>query len=309
MGKMSKNDVPSIGRPVRVLSLSFPQGMPAGRVSTAIEREAATGVDLVALPELWSGQEHHTPEAIDGPTVSAMAKLALGLRTYIVCPLDRLDEGRRFNSAVLIDRAGKVVCVYDKAYPYWSEYDLEPPVQPGCRVPVYQADFGKVGMATCFDVNFPEVWQLLAEGGAELVVWPSAYSGGTTLQAHALAHHYYVISSTLSGDCLVYDITGRRILHERIAGLNCTRVTLDLDRGINHENFNSEKLQELLAEHPDDAEKELHLPMEAWFVLRAKRPGVSARALAKEYGLEELREYIQRSQREIDLKRAKPLRP
>jgi hypothetical protein len=39
---------------------------------------------------------------------------------------------------------------------------------------------------------------------------------------------------------------------------------------------------------------------ESWFVLRARRPGVSARALARQYGLEELRDYIYRSCREID---------
>ena len=47
---------------------------------------------------------------------------------------------------------------------------------------------------------------------------------------------------------------------------------------------------------------------EAWFVLRAGRPGVSARALAREYGLEELRAYIDRSRREIDGMRGWPFR-
>jgi hypothetical protein len=46
------------------------------------------------------------------------------------------------------------------------------------------------------------------------------------------------------------------------------------------------------------AEKRMN--REAWFVLKAKRPGVSARELARQYGLEELRDYINRSRREID---------
>ena len=62
---------------------------------------------------------------------------------------------------------------------------LTPPVQVGREVPVYQADFGRVGMAICFDVNFPAVWQRLADAGAELVLWPSAYSAGSSLQEEA----------------------------------------------------------------------------------------------------------------------------
>jgi hypothetical protein len=45
--------------------------------------------------------------------------------------------------------------------------------------------------------------------------------------------------------------------------------------------------------------QELFLEREAWFVLRAKRPGVSARQLARQYGMEELRDYLDRSRREI----------
>jgi hypothetical protein len=64
----------------------------------------------------------------------------------------------------------------------------------------------------CFDVNFPEVWKSLADRGAELVVWPSAYSAGTSLQAHALNNHYYIVTATADRDCQVYDITGERIV-------------------------------------------------------------------------------------------------
>jgi hypothetical protein len=48
------------------------------------------------------------------------------------------------------------------------------------------------------------------------------------------------------------------------------------------------------------------LEREQWFVLRAAQPGVSARALARQYGLEELRDYIQRSRQAIDAKRGFP---
>jgi len=271
-------------------------------IARVIDSEGAKGVDLIALPETWRGQGDGW-ETLDGPTISAVAALAKKHHTYIVCPIDRRDGERRLNSAVLIDREGKVACVYDKVYPYWSEFDVKPPVSPGSEVPVYQADFGRVGMATCFDVNFPEVWERLADQGAELVIWPSAYSAGTSLQAHALNHHFTIVTSTWTCDCIVYDITGEEMLYEKTEGLNITRVTLDLDRCIFHQNFNIEKRDRLLKEHPDDVEQEKWLDREQWFVLRAKRPGVSARALAHEYGLEELRDYLDRSRREIDTMR------
>jgi predicted amidohydrolase len=296
-----------IGRPARIVSLSFsPRGLT--EVAAVVDQEGARGADLIALPETWQGQGDH-PETLEGATIATLSDLARRHRTYIVCPLDRLDGARRVNSAVALDRTGRIVCVYDKVYPYWSEYDLRQPVQPGRDVPVFAADFGRVGMAICFDVNFPEVWRRLADAGAELVIWPSAYSAGTTLQAHALVHHYYIVTATWTGDCLVYDITGACLLDESSADLNISRITLDLDRGIYHENFNLAKRDRLLAERGADVYQEKYLPREQWFVLRAGRPGVSARALAGQYGLEELRAYIERSRRAIDELRDKGAQP
>jgi predicted amidohydrolase len=291
------------GRPVRVVSISFAVGKTLQEVADLVDREASAGCDLVALPETWLGQDGHEPEPLDGPTIRTMAALAAKHHTYIVCPIDRTEAGRRLNSAVLLDRAGRVACVYDKVYPYWSEFDVRPPVQPGLDVPVHTADFGRVGMAICFDANFPEVWKRLADQGAELVIWPSAYSAGTTLQTHALANHFYIVTSTQTCDCLAYDITGAQLHYSKTAGLNIARLTLDLDRGIYHENFNNEKRDRLLAERGDEVVQEQYLPREAWYVLAARRPGVSARELARAYGLEELRDYIDRSRQEIDLLR------
>lgn len=287
------------GRPVRILSLSF-SSVPLEAVRDLIDTQAAKGVDLVILPETWRGQKDDTMETLDGPTIRAMSELARKHRTYIVSPIDRLDGARRVNSAILLDRAGRIVFVYDKVFPYWSEFDHKTKVQAGFAAPVYQADFGRVGFAICFDVNFPEVWKSLADQGAELVVWPSAYSAGTTLQAHALNHHFYIVTSTLTRDCIVYDITGEEIFYQKSKDINVARVTLDLDRGIYHQNFNIPKRDKLLQEHADSVEQERWMDREQWFVLRSRRPGVSARELARKYGMEELRDYINRSRRDID---------
>ncbi len=294
-----------VGRPVRVVSLGF-RGKSLEDVVGLVDREGSKGADLIALPETWRGNK---PETLDGPAATAMSKLARRHRTYIVCAIYRWEGKRRFNAGILIDRAGKVVCVYDKVYPYWSEFKLKPPCDIGRDAPVVQTDFGRVGMAICFDANFPEVWKRMADQGAELVVWPSAYTAGTTLQAHALVNHFYIVTATLHRDCLVYDITGEEILYEKSKDVNVSRITLDLDRGIYHQNFNTAKRDKLLKEHGQDIVQEKWLDREQWFVLKAKRPGVSARALARQYGLEELRDYIDRSRREIDKMRGRPVGP
>jgi predicted amidohydrolase len=289
-----------MGRPVRITSISFPEGAAVDAIVPYVDAAGAAGVDVIALPELWRGEADKDREPLHGPTVIAMAALAKKHHAYIVCPIGRRTGNLNLNTAVLLDRRGEVVLTYDKIFPYWSEFDVRPATDVGTDALVYQADFGMLGLAICFDVNFPEVWKRLADKGAEVVIWPSAYSAGRSLQAHAINHHYYIVSSTQTRDCLVYDITGEKLLYKKSEGVNVASVTLDLDRGVYHENFNLAKRDQLLKEHAADVEMEQWLQLEQWFVLKAKRPGVSARGLARQYGLEELRAYLNRSRRSID---------
>jgi len=292
-----------VGRPVRITSISFPSSLSLDEIAAHVDNAGAANVDVIALPELCRGQNDRSEEDLQGPTVTAMAALARKHNTYIVCPIDRRKKDLRLNTVVLLDRSGNVACLYDKVFPYWSEYDVHPPANVGEDAQVYRADFGLLGLATCFDVNFPEVWKRLSDKGAEVVIWPSAYSAGTSLQAHAINHHFYIVSVTQTNDCLLYDITGEKLSYSKSEKVNVATVTLDLDRGIYHENFNLSKRDQLLKEHPEDVEQENWMKLEQWFVLKAKRPGVSARELAKQYGLEELRHYLGRSRRSIDERR------
>jgi predicted amidohydrolase len=292
-----------VGRPVRIVSIAFQDSAPLGQIVERVDEEGSRGADVIILPELCRGQNRSSEESLEGPTVTAMATLAKRHKTYIAVPIDRRDGGRRLNSVVLVDRTGHVACVYDKVFPYWSEYDVHPPADPGDSVQVFHADFGRVGFATCFDANFPEVWRRLSDQGAELVLWPSAYSGGRSLQAHAINHHYYIVTCSQTPDCIVYDITGDQLFYRRAQDFSIGRVTLDLDRGIYHENLNISKRDRLLRDHPHEVEQENWMHLEQWFILRAKRPGVSARELAREYGIEELRHYLERSRVAIDGRR------
>ena len=301
---MAQTTSNQIGRPVRVVSIGFHGGRPLEEIVQLVDEQGAQGADIIAIPEGCRGLTLKAREPLDGPTVTAMSRLARKHRTYIVSPINRQDGERYFNSAVLLDRAGKVACIYDKIFPVWQSECVPLKMEPGKHVQVYDADFGRVGFAICFDVNWAPLWKGLANHGAELVIWPSAYSSGRSLQAPAILYNYYIVSATWTPDCQVYDIDGERLIHDQHnhdAKTNITRVTLDLDRCIFHQDLNyPEKLQKLLAERGEDVEQEKWMPLEGWFVLKAKRPGVSARKLAAEYGMEELRHYINRSQCEID---------
>jgi beta-ureidopropionase len=293
---------PGAGKPVRVVSLCF-KSATLDAVAGILDAEGAKGVDLFCLPEAWRGPD--VLDTLTGPTIATFSRLAGKHRSYVVCPIYRQEGGHRLNSSVLIDRTGAVAAVYDKIFPYWNEFDMAPPALPGQGdAAVYDADFGRIGLATCFDAKFPEVFQRLRDKGAELVVWSSAYSGFTELQAFALLHHYYIVTSTLTGDSVVYDITGALLRDERGRGdVTVSRFTLDMDRTIYHHNFNLDRRARLLAERAADVALDVDMPREEWFVLKAGRPGVSARRLGREYGLEELRAYQDRSRTGVDARR------
>jgi predicted amidohydrolase len=286
------------------VSIGFRPGPSLEQIAALVDKAGARGTDLIALPETFRGQNDHSMETLDGPTVSALARLAEKHRTYVVVPIDRKDGDQRLNSAVVLDRRGRIAAVYDKLYPFWvEEFTRHPPVQPGQAVTVILTDFGRLGLAICFDVNWAPLWQRLSDLGAELVIWPSAYSAGRTLQARAIDYSYHVMSATWVPDCLVFDIDGEQLAHEmsNSGDFNITRFTFDLDRCIFHQDLNlPDKLTRLLKERGEDVAQEKWLPMEGCFVLKAKRPGVSARALAQQYGLEERRPYLNRSRSEVD---------
>jgi len=136
--------------------------------------------------------------------------------------------------------------------------------------------------------------------GAELILYSSAYSAGKSLQAHAINYNYYIISSTLEVDCTVFDITAREIFHEKSDDIGIFKNEIDLDRCIFHIDFSHDKLKALLNDHADDIELDCRMKREGWFTLRAKKPGISAREVAKKYNLEELSAYKMRSEKELD---------
>ncbi len=238
-----------------------------------LETAGRSGADIACLPEEFAGT---TAEAIAGPTVSAVAELARKYSMYVICPIrEQSPDGRQYNTAVLLDRQGKVAGRYRKMFVYWGEG-----LNLGREGPaLFDTDFGRIAILTCFDLNFDELWQQAERKGAEIVFWPSAYGGGLPLGGYAMIHNYYVVAV---GRGNMIDNLGRTIDNVEKPRPQQFIATLDLDRTLLHSNFNKEKLARLLREHRGEVVEEQSLDAESWHVLRAVKPGVRVRDLCKQ---------------------------
>lgn len=247
-------------------------------------------VDIACLPEAFAGT---VPETVPGPTTDAIAKLARQHNMYVICPICEQTPEKQYNTAVLIDRQGEIVDVYRKIYVFWGE-GLAPSSD---GVKIFDTDFGRIGIFTCFDLNFAELWHEADALDAEAIFWPSAYGGGMPLNAFAMLYHYYVVPVGWGN---IIDITGEEMTDVRRPREQMFVTALDLDRTLIHTNFNGEKVAKLLAEHEGEVVQERFYEMESWYLLKAVKPGVSVRELCREYEIETLRQYLHRSRRQID---------
>ena len=297
-----------IRRKINILSIGVSgKNQNIAALVSLIEQESRESDDLIVLPEMCLGFD---VVSMCDEVVTKICETAERKGVYIIFTFFRCGEDdKTYNTSILIDREGNITGIYDKAYPFWGEGFSDPPCVPGKDARVFETDFGKIGISNCFDVNFPDVYKRLSELGAELVLYPSGYSAGMSLQAHAINHNYYIVSSTLVPDCVLYDINGQELHYQKGEdGVNISRLTVDLDRCIFHFDLNLAKRDKLLTDHADKIEQDTFLEREGWFTLRALKSEVSVRKLAAEYGLEELTHYKKRKSNELDKLRGFSLR-
>jgi len=251
--------------------------------------------DIVLLPEACLGNA--ISEEGD-EFLSGIAALARNHKTYILASVNRkITEKTHANSAILYDRNGEIAFCYDKMYPYWGEFDrTDSLIIPGKQAVFADTDFGRVSAAICFDANFVDVWQDIADLDVDLVLFSTAYSAGRQLSAHAINHHYAIVTSTRKPDFAIYDIDGTELTYNRKSNnqVLISRAHIDLDKVICHHNFNREKITQMLKDHPGKLDLEHDYDREEWCVIRSISE-VSARTLCKEYEIESLRDYKRRS--------------
>jgi predicted amidohydrolase len=190
------------------------------RMETLVARAAATGADVVVLPEKWNGigppdvlREIAEPLE-NGETFAAMGAWARGHGiTLVGGSIAERREGREklSNTCAVFDPEGEVAAVYRKIHMFdvevggqvYRESEAEEPGEGpvGCEVEGWN-----VGLTLCYDLRFPELYRILALEGAELVTVPAAFTLFTgkdhwelLLRARAVENQCYVAAANQWG--------------------------------------------------------------------------------------------------------------
>jgi predicted amidohydrolase len=226
-----------------------------------LEQAHAQGAALAALPENFAcmGLREQDKIAVaerdgDGPIQAFLAEMARRLSLWVVAgtmPL-RIDGERRVAPASLMyDAGGERVTRYDKIH----LFDVDVPgrgeshresasMAPGRSVVVVDTPVGRLGMAVCYDLRFPELFRRMSAGGAQVFTLPSAFTASTgrahwetLLRARAIENLCHVIAPGQSGfhpngretygDSMIVDHWGR-ILARLPRGTGCIVADIDL---------------------------------------------------------------------------------
>ncbi len=255
--------------------------------------------DIALLPETFTaaglpyerGALAKVAETIPGPTFDTLAARARRYGMYVVAglPLKHGDEDVQ-NVAVLIDRQGGLVGTYAKMHP--TEGEIASGVVPGNKGAVFQTDFGRVGLAICFDLNWPAHWAEMASQGAELICWLSAYPGGFPLQAYAWQHQYRIATSVWTYEARIIDFTGK-ILAQATRWGRLAVSDLDLDKRLFHTDGQYHHILDIQAKYGQRVDLET-FNEEHLFTLQSDDPQLSVDEVIAEFGLVEYRDYIAR---------------
>jgi predicted amidohydrolase len=193
------------------------------RARALVARAASTGADVVVLPEKWnligSADDYRAAaEPLEGgPSTQAMSEWArtLGI-TLVGGSITERREGREklSNTSTVFDADGRLVAVYRKIHLFDVEvggqvYRESEAEEPGTEPVVAQAEGWSIGLTVCYDVRFPELYRILALGGAELATVPAHFTTPTgkdhwhvLLRARAIENQFYVAAAGQVGETI-----------------------------------------------------------------------------------------------------------
>lgn len=221
--------------------------------------ESQAGHDLVVLPELWPAGGFDYPrwneraEPVDGPIAQALSAAAAKARVTlhggsIVERAEATEAGGRglWNTSVVFGPDGERLATYRKIHRFGFGEGEPTLLDAGTDivvvdVPVARGEAVKVGLSTCYDLRFPELYRRLLDGGAEVFVvpaaWPMRRVAHWTLlgQARAIENQCVVVACNtagthagheMGGHSQVVDATGKVLAS---AGADEQVISTDLD--------------------------------------------------------------------------------
>lgn len=196
------------------LSLGEPEHNFA-RAEEAIAEAGRRGSDLVVLPELWSTgcawsqvAEQASPlahSAADGGWMGRFAGLAQTHRLWLAGSMLEVCEGRYTNSLVLYNPQGNLCGVYRKIHLFRLMQE-DQHLSGGDQLVVADMPWGRVGLAICYDLRFPEIFRRYALAGARLMILPAEWPNprrahwSTLLRARAIENQCFVAACNRVGE-------------------------------------------------------------------------------------------------------------
>lgn len=188
-------------------------------INTAVQQEA----DLVVLPENFAimGLSEVDKVAVaeipgEGMIQTFLSQQASKHGVWIVggtIPIESGTTGKVYSASLLYDNHGEMVARYDKIHLFDvvledsnESYNESATIESGDDVVVVDTPFGKLGMAVCYDLRFPELFRAMADVGMEICVLPSAFTSYTgrahwesLLRARAIENLCYLIAPDQGG--------------------------------------------------------------------------------------------------------------
>ncbi|MFJ5774844.1 carbon-nitrogen family hydrolase [Streptomyces sp. NPDC093094] len=167
--------------------------------AASLVRDRAGAADLVVLPELWTtgafAYQGFADEAepLEGPTYEAMAEAArdAGVWLHAGSITERDPDGPLYNTSLVFSPAGDLVAAYRKIHRFGFDKGEAVLMSAGRELVTARLPETTLGLATCYDLRFPELFRGLVDAGAETLVipagWPERRLGHWTLLARARA--------------------------------------------------------------------------------------------------------------------------
>ena len=214
------------------------------KAETLVARAAATGADVVVLPEKWNaigGPDvfRANAESVEGgESFQALSRWARQHGVTIVggSVTERRDGREKLsNSCPVYDPQGELVAVYRKIHMFDVEvggqvYRESETEEPGDEPVVCDVEGWRVGLTVCYDVRFPELYRIEALEGAELITVPAAFTLFTgkdhwelLVRARAVENQLYLAAAnqwgqTAPGKAELRPVDDRRPVGSRARG-------------------------------------------------------------------------------------------